>query len=86
MIRINYTVNNDGDLVSNLFPLRSDTAFIIIYKKEKKFQLRGISNDGKVRVLSEGIGTTLSKCKLKAKSMLISYGYEFDNDIRNKIC
>jgi len=85
MVRIGYTTNDEGNLVSNLFPLQSDMAFIIIFVKERRYQIRGISDDGNVRTMSESSGSTVDKCKSLARKKIISLGFKFKDGIRNKI-
>ena len=84
MIRVSYSTNDNGDLVSNLFPLQSDMAFILITVKERRYQLRGIADDGTVRLLSEGSGRTIPVCQHKARQCLVRLGVVFKDDLRRK--
>lgn len=85
MVRIGYTPNDEGNLVSNLFPLHSDMIFIIIFIKEKRYQIRGIANDGSVRIMSECSGKSVAMCKTLARRKIKSLGFKFNVDIRNKV-
>lgn len=84
MKRVTYTTNDDGDLVSNLFPLHSDMAFVIIFVKEKKYQIRVISDEGTVRILSECSGKDVNRCRDLARKELISLGVKFKDMIKNR--
>lgn len=84
MVRLSYSSNEDGNLVSNLFPLNSDMAFVIIFVEDKQLQVRAISDDGGVRLLSSSKEKDLITCKRKARKIVESLGAKFKDEVRRK--
>lgn len=82
MTRITYKLNQDGQLISNLFILKDGMGFIIIDPKLFSCDIRMITNDEEVYSMESFTCKSLDECKSNARTYLINIGVVFQDEVR----